>query len=200
MCTYRENITIFIRSIIRSLLHQAQLHVSAANAGHVQEVVYELIEQLCKMYNRYNICGVFLQVWGRYLCGTEISFVSVVGAWSGTVPLVYSYLISSYVQNGIHYIMSLVMHGIYVLSLGCQVYLLSFTFIFSPWKLWYGLYPIVQVQLILIVVYPNYMCSAINCCLSYFSNSQIEINVLKLTCILYQCLQWYFCFFHQRHQ
>ena len=35
-------------------------------------------------------------VWGRGLCGTKISFVSVVGAWSGTASLVYSCLISSY--------------------------------------------------------------------------------------------------------
>jgi len=47
----------------------------------------------------------------------------------------------------------------YVLSLECYVYLLSF--IFSPWKLWYRLFLIIQVELPLIVVYPNYKYSAI---------------------------------------
>ena len=151
MCRYRQNTTIFISSMIGYPLHQAQLHVSAANVGHLQ-VVHGLVQWL---QNRYNICGVFFQLWRRGLCGTEVSFVSVVGAWFGTVSIAYSCLFSSYVQNGIHYIISLVIYAICVQSLGCYVYLLSFTFIFSPWKLWYGLYPIIQVQLPLLVVYPN---------------------------------------------
>ena len=58
MCTYRHKTTIFIISIIEYLLHQAQLHVSAANAGHLH-VVHVLIELL---YNRFNICGFCLGV------------------------------------------------------------------------------------------------------------------------------------------
>jgi len=43
VCIYRQNTAIFISSIIGYLLHSAQLHVSAANAGHLQ-VVQGLIE------------------------------------------------------------------------------------------------------------------------------------------------------------
>jgi len=43
MCIYRQNTTIFISSIIGYILHWAQLHVSAANAGHLL-VVHGLIE------------------------------------------------------------------------------------------------------------------------------------------------------------
>ena len=63
------------------------------------------------------------------------------GCMVWNISLVYSCLVSSYIWNGIHYIISLVICGICVLSLGCYVSLLSVTFIFSPWKLWYGLYP-----------------------------------------------------------
>jgi len=55
--------------------------------GHLQ-VVHELTEWL------YGMCGVFLgRGEGVILYGIEISFVSVVGAWSGTVSLVTHALI-----------------------------------------------------------------------------------------------------------
>jgi len=43
LCIYRQNTTLFIGSIIGYLMHWAHLHVSAANAGHLQ-AVHGLIE------------------------------------------------------------------------------------------------------------------------------------------------------------
>jgi len=76
--------------------------------------------------------------------------------------------------------------------------MLCLSFIFSLWKLWYGLYPITQVQLPLIVVYPNYRYSVINCCLSYFSvyvtnrDKCNKINMYTLLVSLVKKQQYYY--------
>ena len=47
------------------------------------------------------MCGVFFRVWGKgFFVGVEISFVSVVGAWSGTVLLVIHALILAMSRMG----------------------------------------------------------------------------------------------------
>jgi len=59
--------------------------------------IFRLYKDLSSSYTKdAKYVGCFC-VRERGLCGIEITFVSVVGAWSGTVSLVYSFLISSYV-------------------------------------------------------------------------------------------------------
>jgi len=54
------------------------------------------------------MCGVFLGCGeGVILYGTEISFVSVVGAWSGTLSLVIHFLILAMFRMGFLYIIFL---------------------------------------------------------------------------------------------
>jgi hypothetical protein len=86
MCIYRQNTTIFISSIL------AIYYITHNMFRPLLLAIFRLYMDLTSSYTTYVGCS--FRVWGKGLfCGTEISFVLVVVAWSGTVSLVIHALV-----------------------------------------------------------------------------------------------------------